>query len=220
MERMPYQPQIDAAVPTVEIGPAAAGLQEWRTELPALAGSMVTLRELRMADAPALFAALSTEQVSRFISPAPSSVEGFERFIAWSHRQRSTGHYICFAVLLQGPDVPVGIFQLRSLEQEFGTSEWGFAIAEEFWGSGVFMDGAKLALNFAFEVLGVRRLEARAAVKNGRGTSALRKLGAVQEGLLRRSLLRNGEYLDEALWTILAEEWLEAKTPLRPSILH
>ncbi len=217
---MPYEPHLDAAPAAVAIAPTPNLGQEWRTELPAMAGSMVTLRELRMADAPALFAALSTGQVSRFISPAPSSVEGFERFIAWSHRQRSTGHYVCFAVLLRGADVPVGIFQLRSLEQAFGTSEWGFALAEELWGSGVFLDGAKLAVNFAFEVLGVRRLEARAAVKNGRGTSALRKLGAVQEGLLRRSLVRNGEYLDQALWTILADEWLEAKTPSGPSIIH
>ena len=76
----------------------------------------------------------------------------------------------------------------------------------------MFVDGAKLMVDFAFEVLGVHRLEARAALKNGRGNGALRKLGAVQEGVLRRSFLRNGEYLDQALWTILQDEWLEAKT--------
>ena len=51
---------------------------------------------------------------------------------------------------------------------------------------------------------GTHRLEARAALQNGRGNGALRKVGAVQEGVLRRSFLRNGEYLDQALWTILA----------------
>ena len=42
---------------------------------------------------------------------------------------------------------------------------------------------------------------------NGRGNGALRKIGAVQEGVLRKSFLKNGEYLDQALWTILDEEW-------------
>ena len=51
------------------------------------------------------------------------------------------------------------------------------------------------------------RLEARAAVKNGRGNGALRKMGAVQEGLLRKSFLKDGEYHDQALWTILDEDW-------------
>ena len=51
------------------------------------------------------------------------------------------------------------------------------------------------------------RLEARAAVRNGRGNGALRKVGAVQEGVLRKSFYRNGEYLDQVLWTIIDEDW-------------
>jgi RimJ/RimL family protein N-acetyltransferase len=35
----------------------------------------------------------------------------------------------------------------------------------------------------------------------------LRKLGAVQEGILRRSFLRDGHYHDQVLWSILAEDW-------------
>ena len=62
-----------------------------------------------------------------------------------------------------------------------------------------------MVVDFAFETLGVRRLEARAAVANGRGNGALRKIGAVQEGILRRSFLKNGQYLDQMLWSILAE---------------
>ena len=64
---------------------------------------------------------------------------------------------------------------------------------------------------FAFDVVGVHRLEARAAVKNGRGTGALRKFGAVQEGVLRKSFLKYGEYIDQMLWTILKEEFRQAK---------
>jgi RimJ/RimL family protein N-acetyltransferase len=61
-------------------------------------------------------------------------------------------------------------------------------------------------IDFAFDVIGVHRLEARAAVENGRGNSALRKIGAVQEGVLRKSFLRNGRFLDQALWAILPED--------------
>ena len=172
----------------------------------------MSLRELRASDAPALFAALSSQQVAKFISPPPATVEGFGRFISWAIRQRQSGQYLCFAIVPHGSDTAVGIFQVRSLEPAFGTAEWGFALASECWGTGMFMDGATLVIDFAFDVLGVHRLEARAALKNGRGNGALRKLGAVQEGVLRRSFLRNGEYLDQALWTILQDEWLQTKT--------
>jgi RimJ/RimL family protein N-acetyltransferase len=154
---------------------------------------------------------LTTEEVSRFISPPPNTVEGFERFIAWTLRQRSVGSYACFAVTIDATDTAIGIFQLRQLEPGFGTAEWGFALGSAYWGTGVFQEGAELLVSFAIETVGVHRLEARAAVRNGRGNGALRKVGAVQEGLLRKSFLKNGEYLDQALWTILDEDW-KAKT--------
>jgi RimJ/RimL family protein N-acetyltransferase len=220
MEQMPYQSHLDTtSVITSLQTPVSIG-NDWRSELPELTGSLVSLRELRASDAPALFAALSAEQVSRFISPPPSTVEGFGRFINWAIRQRQAGQYVCFAIVPHGSDTAVGIFQVRSLEPAFGTAEWGFALASECWGTGLFMDGAQLVVDFAFDVLGVHRLEARAALKNGRGNGALRKLGAVQEGVLRRSFVRNGEQLDQALWTILQEEWLHAKTVWGSPVVH
>jgi ribosomal-protein-alanine N-acetyltransferase len=76
-----------------------------------------------------------------------------------------------------------------------------------FWGTGIFQEGAKLILELAFETLGVHRLEARAAVRNGRGGRALQKLGAVQEGVLRKAFLRNGQYLDQVLYAIVEDDW-------------
>ena len=219
MERMPYQPQLDAMLPQVPI-PQSETPIGWRSGLPVLTGAAITLRELRVSDAPSLFAALTTEQVSKFISPPPPDVEIFERFIAWTHRQREAGEYVCFAVVPRGSDVAIGIFQVRALQPAFGTAEWGFAIAAEFWGTGMFVDGAQLIVDFAFDVLGTERLEARAALRNGRGNGALRKLGAVQEAVLRKSFVRNGEYLDQALWTILRDEWQLARDLLKPRVIH
>jgi RimJ/RimL family protein N-acetyltransferase len=207
MEKMPYRPEMDLQVRAMEMPVADVVSSDWRQQLPILNGEQVTLRQLRASDAPSLFALLTTEEVSRFISPPPTTVEGFERFITWSLRQRAAGTYACFAITLAGHDTAIGIFQVRETEAGFGTAEWGFALGSPFWGTGVFQDGAELVMRFAFETLGVHRLEARAAIKNGRGNGALRKVGAVQEGVLRKSFLRNGEYLDQALYSIVAEEW-------------
>src|SRR5207249_1114361 len=87
------------------------------------------------------------------------------------------------------------------------TAEWGFAIGSPFWGTGVFQESAELVLEFTFETMGVHRLEARAAVLNGRGNGALLKLGAVQEGILRKSFLRNGRHLDQVLYAIVEDDW-------------
>ena len=137
----------------------------------------------------------------------------------WTHAA-TAGSYACFAVTVGGTDTAIGIFQLRQLEPGFGSAEWGFAIGSAFWGTGVFKEGAELMVNFAFDVVGVHRLEARAAVRNGRGNGALRKVGAVQEGILRKSFLKDGEYLDQVLWTILEEDWRYAKVVWTGVTLH
>jgi [ribosomal protein S5]-alanine N-acetyltransferase len=215
MEKMPFRESETLTDLQAVISAAqsiATTTSDWRRGLPVLTGSLVTLREMRLSDAPSLLAMLSTDEVSRFISPPPTTIEGFERFIAWTHRERSLGNYICFAVVPHGMDSAIGIFQVRQLEPGFATAEWGFALGSAFWGTGVFLDGAKMVVDFSFETIGTHRLEARAAVANGRGNGALRKIGAVQEGILRKSFLRNGDYLDQMLWTILDEDWRMSKS--------
>jgi ribosomal-protein-alanine N-acetyltransferase len=186
-------------------------MTDWRHVLPVLSNGVLTLRELRMSDAEALLELLSNEEVSRFISPPPTTVDGFERFIAWAQRERAAGRYICYAVVPHGMDTAIGIFQVRQLDPTFTTAEWGFALGRAFWGTGVFNAAAQLTIDFAFDVVGVNRLEARAAVANGRGNGALAKLGAVREATLRRSFLKTGRYHDQALWSIVRQDWRRAK---------
>jgi RimJ/RimL family protein N-acetyltransferase len=224
MEKMPFQDTTAttaaarlATMPAV--ASAAATLSsDWRERLPVLTGSMVTLRELELGDAPSLLAMLTTDEVARFISPPPTTVEGFERFITWAQEQRQKGEYVCFAVVPHGMSVAVGLFQVRRMDADFGTAEWGFALGSAYWGTGMFVEGGRMTVDFAIGTLGVHRLEARAAVANGRGNGALRKIGATQEGVLRQSFLRNGKYLDQVMWSIVDTDWLHTKAIWGPKI--
>jgi ribosomal-protein-alanine N-acetyltransferase len=203
----------DMSMPAV---PAAT----WRDGLPVLTGARLGLRELTLSDAPALLSLLTTEEVARFISQPPASVEGFERFVQWTWRERQHGRHVCFAVVPDGMTTPIGIFQVRQLEPGFATGEWGFAIGSPYWGSGLFVEAARLVVDFAVDSLGVHRLEARAAAVNGRGNGALRKLGAVQEGVLRRAFRKDGRQMDQTIWSIIADEWRQAKAVWARSLVH
>ena len=209
----------DVALSAVRYEPAPV-CDDWRQRVPELSSARVTLRELRAADAMSLFTVVSDPEVSRFISPPPATIGAFEQFIAWAQRQRAGGHGVAYAVVPRGSDAAVGLFQLRALQPGFANGEWGFLLAPEFWASGMFLDSARLVLTFAFGIAGVRRLEARAAARNVRGNAALRKIGAVREGTLRKSFLRNGEVLDQALWTILADEWGASQQPRESAVIH
>jgi RimJ/RimL family protein N-acetyltransferase len=228
MEPMPFPFKINderattmiRTTPEVLRSPRTVAItSDWKSGLPILAGATFTLRELRIEDAPSLLAMLTTEEVSRFISPPPTTVEGFERFIMWANRERQAGHYACFAVVPDGTTTAVGIFQLRAIDSGCLTAEWGFAIGSPFWGSGIFAEAARMVVDFAFDVMALHRLEARASVANGRGNGALRKIGAVQEGVLRRSFARDGVRHDQVLWGIVADDWRLQRLSQQPGVV-
>lgn len=190
---------------------------DWRSGLPELRGSHVTLRELRRSDASSLLQNFANEKVTRFLAQPPPTLEAYERFVAWTHRKCAEGSLLCFGIVPDDEEAAVGLFQVwprdgdfESAEMGFESAEMGFVLGPPFWGTGVFMDCARVFLEFVFETLGVHRLEARAATMNGRGNGALRKLGAVAECTLRQCFECGGQYQDHVMWSILDEDWREA----------
>ena len=141
-----------------------------------------------MEDSAALLPLITAPEVTRFMSPPPEVPNWFSTFISATARERQAGRYAGFAIVPHGEDAPVGLVQIRQLEPGFSTAEWGVALGSAWWGKGLFEDAGRLVLGFAFDTLGVHRLEARVAAPNARGNAAVRKLGAIAEGLLRRAL--------------------------------
>jgi ribosomal-protein-alanine N-acetyltransferase len=214
MLTMPSTQHLDGNVPATSANRRVAAHvpetihSDWRQALPLLAAEGVTLRELRTSDAPTLLAMLTTEEVARFISPPPTTVEGFEKFIAWTRREQAAGRYVCFGIVPAGRTDAVGLVQVRALDTGFAIAELGFAIGSEFWGTGLFQTAAAQVLEFAFTTLPVNRIEARVVVENGRGNGALNKLGASSEARLRQAFKKDGTWVDQMLWSIVRSDWI------------
>jgi RimJ/RimL family protein N-acetyltransferase len=185
--------------------------QQWRRCPPVLRARGVTLRELEVADAPALLATLSPSDLVRLAGPPGLVFDGIADFIERAREDRARGHSLSLAVVPDDYTAPVGVFRVVQTAPEFGSAEWTFALGPAFWGDGLFFLAAPLVADFVFDVLGAGRLEARISVRNGRGSGALRKLGAVQEALMRHALLHGGEAIDLVLWAIVADEWRECR---------
>jgi len=186
----------------------------WVQGVPELVGDVVRVREVTWSDAPALFELLSDPNVAAHMSSPPPSIAAFAGFIAWARQQRAHGESVCFGIVPQGAGAAVGIIQVRALEPSFFTAEWGFAIGQMFWGTGAFVDAALLVARFAFDTMRVHRLEARAAIVNGRGNGALLKLGARPEGELKAAFRRDNRRDGQFLWSLSAEDLQ------RPALVH
>ena len=186
---------------------SVVGAAPWRNELPPLTGRTVLLREPTSQDLGPLVDLLSLGDATRFGLDEPVSEVGVQELIERFARERAAGLAFTYVITLATARTIVGLAQVRQLDPSFEAAEAECTIAPSSRGSGIFVEAARLVGSFAFGTLGTHRLESRVLLQNGRANGALRKLGAVQEGILRRSIRSAGEYFDQVLWSILKEDW-------------
>ncbi len=188
-------------------GHSPALTSPWRGELPTLVGRSVTLREPVLADIAPLYSLLSLADATRFGVEDAMTELATQELIERAVRDRAAGVAFTYAITVSASRAVVGLIQVRQLDPAFEAAEWECTIAPSSRGTAVFLEAARLVGSFAFGSVAVHRLEARVLLQHGRAQGALRKLGAVQEGVLRHSARRSGQYFDQVLWSLLKEDW-------------
>jgi RimJ/RimL family protein N-acetyltransferase len=183
--------------------------QDWRQELPILTTRLVALREPAAEDLASIVNLLAISDASRFGIDEPISQDSVDGFITKLRHERAAGVALTYGIVLVSTGILVGLIQVRQLDPVFEAAEWDMTLLPSVRGTGVFLDAARLVGSFMFKSLSTHRLEARVLVQNGRANGALRKLGAVQEGLLRRAVRRGGDYVDQVLWSVLKDDWTD-----------
>jgi RimJ/RimL family protein N-acetyltransferase len=190
----------------------------WREELPVLTARLVTLREPTSADLRPLMDLLLLADASRFGIDEPLSEIAVQQMLDRIANERSAGVAFTYAITASSTRALVGLVQVRQIDLSWESAEWECTLAPSWRGTGAFIETARLVGSFAFGTVAVHRLEARVLVQNGRANGALRKLGAVQEGILRESTRRGTEYVDQVLWSVLKEDWGEHWVSTSPRV--
>jgi len=89
-----------------------------------------------------------------------------------------------------------------------GQAELGYRLLRRHWRQGLAKEGSRELLRHAFEDLGVARVALRADARNSRSIGAIRRLGAVPEGVLRsHRVAPDGSRQDTAYFSVLRDEW-------------
>src|ERR1043166_1414012 len=190
----------------------------WRSELPTLSARMVTLREPEPSDLRPLMDLLLLAARSRFGIDDPVSEVSVQQMLDRIARDREAGIAFTFLITVTSTRAVIGLVQARQIDLSWESAEWECTLAPSWRGTGALLETARLVGSFAFGTVGVHRLEARVLLRNGRANGALRKLGAVQEGVLRESVRRGSAYLDQVLWSVLKEDWGEHWVSTAPRV--
>ncbi len=181
--------------------------------LPTIPTERLLIRALGPADVPALYAIFGDPAVCRYWSwpalPDLAAAAALEAEIARCFRERSLFQW---GLAERATGVVVGTCTLAALSAEHRRAEVGFALARAVWGRGYVAEALPALVRFAFEGLGLHRLEADADPRNAGSIRALERVGFVREGYQRERYLLQGEAQDAVLFGLLQREWAERRT--------
>ena len=200
------------------LDPSVRSPADWKRDLPTLTARQVTLREVEMSDLSPVIGLLSTADATHFGIEEPVVDLAAQHLIERAGRERATGLGFTYAITVTASRALVGVIYVRQLDPAFEAAECDCTIVPASRGTGIFLESARLVGSFLFGTLGAHRLEARVPLQNGRSGGALKKLGAAQEGVLRRALRRGGKYYDQALWSMLKEDWGDHWVSVAPRV--
>jgi ribosomal-protein-alanine N-acetyltransferase len=121
---------------------------------------------------------------------------------------REAGTAYAFAIVDRADDRIVGMVQLSHVSRgAWENATLGYWVAESDGGRGVATEAVAQTLAFAFDSLGLHRLQAGVMPRNLRSIRVLQKNGFRREGLAERYLRIAGSWEDHALFAITAEGW-------------
>jgi RimJ/RimL family protein N-acetyltransferase len=110
-------------------------------------------------------------------------------------------------IALVDDDRCIGTATLFNFSLANRRAEFGCSLARMLWGQGLAREAAALMLNFAFERMGLERIEADIDPRNGQSIGLVERLGFQREGTLRARWRVGGAVQDSAWYGLLKDEF-------------
>jgi N-acetyltransferase len=175
-----------------------------------LEGHGIRLRRLTIDDAPALLHAARDPEVGRHLfHPPGSTLAEVEGYVRWILGLEQEGTVLPFVVSrTAGRGGVIGAARFLDIDRKNDAAEVGTWLDSAHWRTGANLATKSLLLTYAFETAGCHRVTLRTDLRNERSRTAIARLGAVREGILRdEQKLADGGYRSSVLYSILADEW-------------
>lgn len=131
----------------------------------------------------------------------------------WFKRLSSDDSALCLVFETCGR--PVGVVNIVCIDRRNNRCHWGFYIGEHNAQRGAGSIMGYLAVEYVFGVLNIHKLCGEVLALNTKSIVFHKKLGFVEEGLLKRHVLKNGNYDDVVVMAIFKEDWIKIRDRLK-----
>ncbi len=134
------------------------------------------------------------------------TVDDFSNYITRCEQLNLQEQELNYVILLHGSIV--GRIGLHDINLQHRNASLGYWITTDASGKGIVTRCCSMLITYAFNVLGLERVEIRAASANLKSRAIPEKLHFTHEGILRKAELVNGNFHDLCVYSILKDEWI------------
>lgn len=178
-----------------------------------LEGTHVRLEPLRLAHAEGLRAAGSYDQIWTYTS---TRMDDPVTYIEAAIRNERLGTELPFAIVERSSGRVIGSTRFLGISQADRGLEIGSTwLTPSVWKTSVNTECKYLLLRHCFEELGCIRVQLKTDSRNENSQRAIKRIGAVHEGVLRNhAIVQNGYVRDTVMFSIIDREWPAVKNRL------
>ena len=176
--------------------------------IPTLETERLILRRMKLTDLADVFDYAKRAEVSEFLLWYPHDEPGFtRRYLKIVDTKYKRGEFYDWAVVNKTDGKMIGTAGFTRFDIFNNSAEIGYVLNSEYWGRGLAAEASRAVITFGFEVLGLRRIEAKYMTGNSSSKRVAEKCGMCEEGILRESVYAKGKYVDVAVSSILYDEY-------------
>jgi [ribosomal protein S5]-alanine N-acetyltransferase len=175
---------------------------------PQLETKRLILRKLTLDDADDIFEYASDDEVTQYmIWDTHKSIEdarGFISFVLGRYERDEAGEW---GICLKGTGKLIGAIGFPWCDTKNRRAEIGYVLSKSYWGQGIMPEVVGRVLQFAFEEMGLNRIECCHFLPNEKSGRVMQKAGMSFEGVARERIVAKGRYWDIKQYAILRSEY-------------
>lgn len=176
-------------------------------------GKRIMLRSWQDEDTDDLIEGLNNINVSKWLAaiPHPYTKQDAEGFIYYAKHTAENAGNIMLAIVLKESNKVIGGTSIEAINKRNGTAGGGIWLNEKYQRNGYGSEAFSLRIKYAFEEMGLRRIDSGYFPENSQSEKMQKNLGFRDEGIKRKSFLclATNEYVDECITGLLKEEFVE-----------
>lgn len=195
------------------------------TPFPEIGTERLLLRQMTLADAPAVYRLRSNSEVMQYINrPLAQTMEDAEKWIGVILEALEQNNGITWCISLkEAPDQSVGNIGLWRIDKENYRAEIGYMLHPSLHRKGIMSEAIQPVIDYGFREMKLHSMEAQIDPRNTASAQLLQKAGFIREAYFKENYFLRGQFADTAVYSLLAP-YTEAEDPgkraVQTAVLH